>query len=252
MSDLRNWVNSLPIFTRYWLLCTVGLSLFGRFGLISPHILILLYDNFIHKFEIWRAVTSLFYYPLNPGTGFHFLINCFFLYRYSSKLEREEFDGRPADYLFMLIFNWLCSVIISLIVNVPLLMDPMVISVLYVWCQLNQDVIVSFLFGAQFKAMYLPWVLCGFNLIISGGGMLELIGILVGNLYFFLKFKYPQEFDGPELLNTPAILESYFPPQRTNIRGFSASVPRPGAPPASAGRNYFGGYNWGQGNVLGQ
>lgn len=48
-------------------------------------------------------------------------------------------------------------------------MDPMVLSVLYVWCQLNKDVIVNFWFGSQFKAMYLPWVLFAFNLIISGG-----------------------------------------------------------------------------------
>lgn len=30
-------------------------------------------------------------------------------------------------------------------------MDPLVLSVLYVWCQLNKDVIVSFWFGTQFK-----------------------------------------------------------------------------------------------------
>lgn len=43
------------------------------------------------------------------------------------------------------------------------------LSVLYVWCQLNKNVIVNFWFGTQFKAMYLPWVLFAFNLIISGG-----------------------------------------------------------------------------------
>lgn len=99
--------------------------------------------------------------------------------------------------------------------------------------------------------MYLPWVLCGFNLIISGGGMMELIGILVGNLYFFLKFKYPQEYDGPEFLNTPKIIEHYFPPQRINIRGFTSNVPRPGQTPP-VNRNMFGGHSWGQGHVLGQ
>ena len=51
-----------------------------------------------------------------------------------------------------------------------MLMDPMVISVLYVWCQHNRDTVVSFWFGTQFKAMYLPWVLMLFNLIIAGGG----------------------------------------------------------------------------------
>lgn len=111
-----------------------------------------------------------------------------------------------------------------------------------------------FFTGTKFKAMYLPWVLFGFNLIISGGGMLELVGILVGHLYFFFKFKYPQEFGGPDLLSTPKILENYFPPQRGGIRGFgTAPSQRTAAPQAQAqGRNVFGGYNWGRGQVLGQ
>jgi Der1-like family len=44
-----------------------------------------------------------------------------------------------ADYLFMLLFNWICSVTIGLFMNLSVLMDPMVLSVLYVWCQLNKD-----------------------------------------------------------------------------------------------------------------
>jgi len=49
------------------------------------------------------------------------------------------------------------------------LMDPMVLSVLYVWCNLHGEQIVNFWFGTQFPAKYLPWVLFGFNMIISGG-----------------------------------------------------------------------------------
>ena len=75
-------------------------------------------------------------------------------------------------------------------------MDPMVMAILYVWCQLNKDTIVNFWFGTQFKAMYLPWVLFGFKLIISGGGVMELCGILIGHMYFFLMFKYPQVSNG--------------------------------------------------------
>lgn len=112
---------------------------------------------------------------------------------------------------------------------------------------------MNLLTGTQFKAMYLPWVLFGFNLIISGGGMMELFGILVGHLYVFLKFKYPQELGGPELLNTPKILESYFPPQRNGVRSFgSAPMYRPAGQPNAQGRNIFGGHNWGRGHVLGQ
>ena len=51
----------------------------------------------------------------------------------------------------MLVFNWLLAVIVALFLQIPMLMDPMVMSVLYVWCQLNKDVIVNFWFGTQFK-----------------------------------------------------------------------------------------------------
>ena len=37
-------------------------------------------------------------------------------------------------------------------------------------------------------------------------GIMELVGILIGHLYFFLVFKYPLEFGGPALLSTPSIM----------------------------------------------
>ena len=64
-----------------------------------------------------------------------------------------------------------------------------------------------------FQAMYLPWVLFAFNMIIAGGGIMELIGILIGHMYFFLMFKYPQDFGGPSLLSTPQFMYNWFPNQ---------------------------------------
>ena len=37
---------------------------------------------FLFRFQIWRAVTCVFYFPLSPQTGFKFLINLYFLYSY--------------------------------------------------------------------------------------------------------------------------------------------------------------------------
>ena len=61
------------------------------------------------------------------------------------------FDGRPADYAFLWLFNWLCCVLIGFFLDFKILMDPMVLSIMYVWCQLNKDTIVNFWFGTQFK-----------------------------------------------------------------------------------------------------
>ena len=47
----------------------------------------------------------------------------------------------------------------------------------YTWAQCNKDVIVSFYFGTSFPAMYLPWALLMFNILLGGSGMTELMGI---------------------------------------------------------------------------
>jgi len=250
-NDIGEWYRNVPLVSRYWFTGSIVLPLIVKFNILSPIHLVLLWEKFAYEFQIWRPLTAVLFYPITPQTGFHYLINLYFLYSYSTRLESGVFDGRPADYLFMLMFNWLCLVVIGFLVPFYLLMDPLIISVLYIWCQMNRDQVVQFWFGTQFKAMYLPWVLVAFNMIIMGGGMMELLGIVVGHLYFFLVFKYPQEFGGPQFLNTPSLLYRWLPNRRGGISGFGqapASQPRP----AAAGG---GGGGWirfpGQGQQLG-
>ena len=244
-NELQDWFKRLPTFTRYWFGGTIVFSLLGRFGILNPHWLFIEWTYFIQYFHLWRPITALFYYPINPQTGFHFLIMLYFMYNYSLKLETGLFSGRSADYGFMLLFNWASIVVIALGMSHYVLLDQMVMSVLYVWCQVNKDVIVNFWFGTQFKAMYLPWVLWAFNMVISGGGTPELVGIIVGHLYFFLMFKYPQDFGGPSLLATPNFMYNLFPNARGGAGGYGQAPnqgeERPGG---------FRGHQWGAGHRL--
>ena len=41
-------------------------------------------------------------------------------------------------------------------------MDPMILSVLYVWCQLNKDMVVQFWFGTRFKVRYNQYFDCSY------------------------------------------------------------------------------------------
>ncbi|XP_052818817.1 derlin-1-like [Mya arenaria] len=248
-NDIGEWYRGIPQITKFWFTGSVIVPLAARFGLLNPMWLVLLFEQVVYKFQFWRPLTAVLFYPLAGGRGFHYLINLYFLYSYSTRLETGIFEGKPAEYVFMLLFNWICLVIIGFVGEVMLLMDPMILSVLYVWCQLNKDTIVSFWFGTRFKAMYLPWVLLAFNMIIGGGGFSELLGIIVGHLYFFLMFKYPQDFGGVRLINTPQFLYKYFPNRRGAMAGF-------GQAPSSRRRpddndNRGGGHGWGGGNRLG-
>lgn len=248
MSDISDWYSRVPFFTKWWLTLTMVFSLAGRLGLVKAYQMMLLYSPLISNFEVWRPITAVFFYPINQATGFHFLVNCYFLYNYSIRLEKGEFDGRPADYCYMLIINWLTCTLMALAIGMPLLMDCMVLSVLYVWCQCNKETIVTFWFGTTFKAMYLPWVLFVFNFIIVGGGISELIGILSGHIYYFLKFTYPQENGTQSFLTTPYFLFNLFPNRRI-AGGFGVPPPRSAA--ATGEQPTSGRHNWGRGRVLG-
>lgn len=113
---------------------------------------------------------------------------------------------------------------------------------------INQDQIVSFWFGTRFKARYLPWALFGMNFLLGGGGMSELIGILVGHLYYFVMMKYPAE-QNVTLLRTPQIIYNYLPNTQATpyVASDRPSRPAPRSIPTAAGPT---GYNWGRGRRL--
>lgn len=41
-------------------------------------------------FQLWRPVTATLYFPITPNTGFLYLVNLYFLYHYSTRLETGE------------------------------------------------------------------------------------------------------------------------------------------------------------------
>ncbi|XP_061919540.1 derlin-1 [Entelurus aequoreus] len=251
MSDIGDWFKSIPLITRGWFAASIAVPLVGKLGLVDPQNLMLRPDLFFSRFHLWRPVTATLYFPVYPNTGFLFLVNLYFLYNYSTRLETGAFDGRPADYVFMLLFNWICIVITGMLMDMQLLMIPLIMSVLYIWAQFNKDMVVSFWFGTRFKAHYLPWVILIFNFIIGGSFVNELIGNLVGHLYFFLMFKYPMDLGGRNFLSTPEFLYRLLPSRRGGVSGFGVPpTRRPAAQeqvPAAGGRRY----NWGQGFRLG-
>ena len=56
-------------------------------------------QNLFFRFQIWRPFTALFYYPLSPLTGFHFLINLYYLYNYRLYLCKKNIQWAFVTYL---------------------------------------------------------------------------------------------------------------------------------------------------------
>lgn len=124
-----------------------------------------------------------------------FLVACFSSLltqvRYSRLLEEGDFRGRPAHYLLMLLFGILNISVVASYLNVYFLGSALTFMMAYVWGRRNEDVRMSFLGFLTFNAPYLPWVMLTFSVLIGNPITMDLIGICVGHLYYFLEFVWP-------------------------------------------------------------
>lgn len=164
------------------------------------------------------------------------------LVRYGASIERDTFASDTADYLTFVLFGALVLLGLGHVLGMLILAKPLVLMVIYYWSRKNPDIEMSFLFGLRFKAIYFPWVLVGFNVLMGGMPVQEIVGIVVGHLYFFLVDVLPAQMGGRQVLSTPAFLRYYFPgdavPLPPHIAQFARSPRSPAtsrSSPASGG-----------------
>ena len=92
--------------------------------------------------------------------------------------------------------------------------------IVYVWSRRNPDVLMNLLGVFNFTAPLMPWVLLGFSLLLTGSlPTADIMGIVVGHLYYYLKDMYPRLY-GRDPLCTPAFLAALLnPPEAAGERG---------------------------------
>ena len=64
---------------------------------------------------------------------------------------------------------------------------------------------MSFLGLFTFNAPYLPWVILGFGLLLGQNPVFDLLGILIGHIYFYLEDVLPV-YIGRRVLVTPTVV----------------------------------------------
>jgi len=280
-----DWFRSLPIVTQYWVGTTLIITLAVNLKFLDVMKIVFIWDNIIHKFEIWRILTCFCF--AGYFKGMECIIQLYLCYNYSKMYETNNpFNtgggGGSADYLFMWILGG-----ITMIVTQPLLAmviplgsylytSAMIYMVLYVWSKRHMDGQVSF-WGIPVKAMHLPFVLAGFALFTGGDLFSILHGIFIGHVYYFMVDVAPRMY-GKEFIQTPRFFIEklgtgvFIPnaapaapqPSATNNRGWggvnslgttssgggnnnTATTQRAGGTTQSTGRAY----SWGGGNRLG-
>ena len=150
----------------------------------------------------------------------------------------------------MLMFCGTLSILIGWFMQFFILGPVLVFAVMYLWSKRNAETPISF-WGFKFVGANLPWVMLAFGILVGNSPAMDIAGIAVGHLYYFLVEVLPRTEYGKDLLFTPEWLISVCMSYGLGGGGgYEAQAPpgRGGAPRAAAPRRHA----WGTGQALGR
>lgn len=82
--------------------------------------------------------------------------------------------------------------------------------IVYVWSRLYSLIQLNFLGIFTFNAVYLPYVLYSFSIMLGHNSMIDAIGIIVGHTYYYCTEIYPIITDQKiQLIKTPLFLQRW-------------------------------------------
>ncbi|PSN40624.1 Derlin-2 [Blattella germanica] len=201
----RQEYMQMPVVTRAYTTACVITTLavvrvmFFQLDLVSPFQLYFNPILILKQYQLWRLVTTFLFF----GTvGFNFFFNMIFTYRYCRMLEEGSFRGRTADFVMMFLFGGICMIvsfnklIFAFFVNLLFLGQAFTIMLVYVWSRRNPFVRMNFFGLINFQAPYLPWVLLGFSVLLGNAIWVDLMGMAVGHMYYFVEDVFPVQRGG--------------------------------------------------------
>lgn len=212
--DLLSWYTEIPIISRLYLTAAVGTTTACFMDVVSPLTLYYNYDLILQKGQYWRIISSFLFFG---SFSLDFLFHMYFVVRYCRLLEEGKYRGRTADFIFMLLFGGFLMLILAMnfdiFSKVKFLGHPLAFMMVYLWARSpeNLNVRMSLLGIFPFNAPYLPWVLLLFSLFLGSPIETDLMGIIVGHIYYFLDDIYPKiaairGWRVPKVIVAPSIL----------------------------------------------
>lgn len=216
--DFFSWYHEIPPISKIYLTSAVAITTACFLDIVSPLTLYYNYELILNKGQYWRLVTSFLFF----GTfSLDFLFHMYFVVRYCRLLEEGPFRGKPADFLVMIIYGAVMMIISTLVFDlfakIKFLGHPLTFMMVYLWARdpENYFIRMSFFGVIQFNAPYLPWMLLLFSVLIGNPIEMDLLGIVVGHIYYFLDTVYPQVaavrgWRINKIIFTPAILQYLF------------------------------------------
>jgi Derlin-2/3 len=221
-NPLEQWFFETPVCTRWWTVANVALGVLVQCKIVTPYQLFYSFRAVFVKDQVrlrcsvgtgfvwqrkltdqlqyWRLLTTFLYIsPLSMDLLFH----VFFMQRYARLLE-ESAGRSTAHFSWLLLYATTALLLLSPLVNMPFLAHPLSTTLVYIWARRNPDTRMSFLGVLTFTAPFLPWVLIAFSVVMHGAVPKDdLMGIVVGHLYYFFADVFPAIRPGSRPMDPP-------------------------------------------------
>ncbi|CUG02093.1 Hypothetical protein, putative [Bodo saltans] len=243
--SFESWWEKLGPITKIILVLSVCITIVGSSGVVSPYKLIVDFNLTVFSFQIWRIVTAAFYLG---NFSFPWLMALAMLVTYVKLHEESEFQGRRADFVWMLTLLITFLTVVAWIFSLPLVSFALTMSLCWIFCKRNPTAKLSIYFF-EFSANIFPWALLAFHVVLGQSVMDDVAGIVAGHGFLFLHDMLPKTH-GMKLVETPQFIKTWIPHQRLfgSVHSGVHAVAPAGRQPLNEQPAHR---NWGQGRVLG-
>ncbi|KAJ6600009.1 Der1-like family-domain-containing protein [Mycena vulgaris] len=275
MSELIAEIRKIPPVTRFLCFSSLGIFLTTAMGLVSPYKIVYTYSLVFNQLQIWRLYTSFFF----GSSGINYIFELVMLYRTSDQLESGPYLHKSADLAWQLIAASIGIIITSIPVGSSVFFRPLLLCIAYIGSALAPVGAQTSIMGlVNLPVKYLPYIMLGMDLLMGGPGAVAhaLPGAVIGHLWWWGVW-------GPEVGGAGGVLQPWSaapqwfrdwmgegnapPPTARRADGTTGANAGSGvhvipprrqvqetraAPATTTTTTTTTGYQWGQGQKLGQ
>merc|ERR1719223_841696 len=198
---LHEKLLAIPPVSRALLLIHVVLSFAHRLGYLSPRAIAMDWTAVAKRMQVYRLLTNPLFVPIN---GIFYIFTLIWIHSISVSVETNL--QATSDYVYCTILLILASSFYGACFNNPFNSDPYLFALSFIYGQMFSGKTLSFMSFFKFDASLICYVYGLSSVLLFGSQPLPIVaGILIGNLYYVLKFSWPKK-GGLSLLETPNIV----------------------------------------------
>ena len=205
MPLLDELLKQTPPITRALVIASLLLTLLTHLEIVSGFKFFFNLGLIAWELQIWRLVTHLLFFG---ELGIHTFFRLLLFYRFSKHLETSSFGSDSIAYFWFLVYGATLINGAAWLTGHFHLADSLMTMIMYYWSRKNQDMMLQVFGIIPVRAPYITWFFMVIEYLIGDFVVKDLIGIIVGHVYFYYVDIYPRMGTGSKLrvFEAPAIL----------------------------------------------